>query len=296
MVEMQKILLDTDIGGDIDDAVCLAYLLREPQCRLLGITTVCGESEKRAAVADAICRAAGRQVPIVAGMDRPLQPIPLYPTPEGAGALARWPHRSFEKGDAPGFLYRRILENPHEVVLIGIGNMTNIAALFRDYPDAPALLRGLCVMNGYFGAAPLPAPWHNWNAWADPLASKIVFGTQLALHRAVPLEVTERLTVPAQHAQALLPPCSKLMRAVYDFGGAWLESAEKLTLHDPLAAAAVFHPEILRFERGFVRVDTERAERMGETVFVPNKSGNVEIAVSVDETQFYNILSSALNE
>lgn len=46
---MQKILLDTDIGGDIDDAVCLAYLLREPQCALLGVTTVCGESEKRAA-------------------------------------------------------------------------------------------------------------------------------------------------------------------------------------------------------------------------------------------------------
>ena len=46
---MQKILLDTDIGGDIDDAVCLAYLLREPQCALLGVTTVRGESEKRAA-------------------------------------------------------------------------------------------------------------------------------------------------------------------------------------------------------------------------------------------------------
>lgn len=45
---MQKILLDTDIGGDIDDAVCLAYLLREPQCALLGVTTVCGGSEKRA--------------------------------------------------------------------------------------------------------------------------------------------------------------------------------------------------------------------------------------------------------
>ena len=57
---MQKILLDTDIGGDIDDAICLAYLLKEPQCDLLGITTVCGEPEKRAAVADAICRAAGR--------------------------------------------------------------------------------------------------------------------------------------------------------------------------------------------------------------------------------------------
>ena len=37
---MIKILLDTDIGGDIDDAMCLAYLLREPRCRLLGVTTV----------------------------------------------------------------------------------------------------------------------------------------------------------------------------------------------------------------------------------------------------------------
>ncbi len=296
MEKMQKILLDTDIGGDIDDAVCLAYLLREPRCALLGVTTVCGESEKRAAVADAICRAAGRQVPIVAGMDRPLQPIPLYPTPEGAGALARWPHRSFEKGGAPGFLYRKILENPREIVLIGIGNMTNIAALFRDYPDAPGLLRGLCVMNGYFGEKPLPAPWHNWNAWADPLASKIVFDAKVALHRAVPLEVTERLTIPAQRAQALLPVSGNLMRAVYDFGGAWLESAERLTLHDPLAAAAVFHPEILRFERGSVRVETECADRMGETVFSPDVGGGVEIARSVDEMKFYEILSAVLDK
>ena len=85
---MQKILLDTDIGGDIDDAICLAYLLKEPQCALLGITTVCGEPEKRAAVADAICRAAGRQVPIVAGVETPLQPGPPFPPPDGAGAPA----------------------------------------------------------------------------------------------------------------------------------------------------------------------------------------------------------------
>lgn len=48
---MEKVMLDTDIGGDIDDAICLAYLLKEPQCELVGITTVCGESEKRAGYA-----------------------------------------------------------------------------------------------------------------------------------------------------------------------------------------------------------------------------------------------------
>ena len=46
-----KVLLDTDIGSDIDDAVCLAYLLAQPECELLGITTVSGEVEKRAQIA-----------------------------------------------------------------------------------------------------------------------------------------------------------------------------------------------------------------------------------------------------
>ncbi len=53
------VLLDTDIGSDIDDAVALAYLLRQPRCELLGITTVSGEPDKRAMLADAVCRAGG---------------------------------------------------------------------------------------------------------------------------------------------------------------------------------------------------------------------------------------------
>ncbi|WP_138372720.1 MULTISPECIES: nucleoside hydrolase [Oscillospiraceae] len=84
---MEKILLDTDIGGDIDDAICLAYLLKEPQCDLIGITTVCGEPEKRAAVADAVCRTVGKEIPIVTGLDSTMQPAPVYPTPDGAEAL-----------------------------------------------------------------------------------------------------------------------------------------------------------------------------------------------------------------
>ena len=49
-------LLDTDIGSDIDDAVALAYLLHQPQCELLGITTVSGEPDRRAALAHALLR------------------------------------------------------------------------------------------------------------------------------------------------------------------------------------------------------------------------------------------------
>lgn len=291
---MLKILLDTDIGGDIDDAICLAYLLKEPQCDLLGITTVCGEPEKRAAVADAICRAAGRQVPIVAGLDTTLQPVPLYPTPEGAGALEQWPHSTYEKGDAPEFLYEKIRENPHQVVLIAIGNLTNVATLFTAHPDAVGLLKGLSVMNGYFGQERLPEPLYNWNSWADPMASKIVFASAPASHRAVPLEVTDTLTIEAGQAEVLFPADSPLLQAVYAFGNAWLESSSKLTLHDPLAAVSVFHPDICQFERGFVQVETERESDMGGTAFTPSPQGTVEIARSVDRERFYRIVSATL--
>lgn len=68
-----KVLLDTDIGGDIDDALALAYLLKQPRCELLRITTVGGEPEKRAALASATCHAAGRaEMPIHVGASAPL--------------------------------------------------------------------------------------------------------------------------------------------------------------------------------------------------------------------------------
>ena len=60
---MEKILLDTDIGSDIDDAVCLAYLLSQPKCELMGITTVSGEAYERARLASVLCMEAGKKYP-----------------------------------------------------------------------------------------------------------------------------------------------------------------------------------------------------------------------------------------
>ena len=79
-----KVILDTDIGSDIDDAICLAYLLAQPRCELLGITTVTGEPNQRAQIASAICKAAGKKVPIYPGVDTPLL-ISQKAAPSAAG-------------------------------------------------------------------------------------------------------------------------------------------------------------------------------------------------------------------
>ena len=70
--EKVKVLFDTDIGSDIDDAVALAYLLCQGRCELLGVTTVSGEAALRAEMASAMCLHMGRDdIPVHAGADRP---------------------------------------------------------------------------------------------------------------------------------------------------------------------------------------------------------------------------------
>ena len=53
----EKVVFDTDIGGDVDDALALAYLVREPRCELLGVTTEGGSVDKKADIASAVCTA-----------------------------------------------------------------------------------------------------------------------------------------------------------------------------------------------------------------------------------------------
>ena len=73
MAGREKVLFDTDIGGDPDDGLALVYLLKEPRCDLLGVTTVGGCPELAARIASALCRSLGRaDVPVHAGCSLPI--------------------------------------------------------------------------------------------------------------------------------------------------------------------------------------------------------------------------------
>jgi purine nucleosidase len=129
-----KMLLDTDIGSDIDDAVCLAYLLAQPECELLGITTVTGEAAARASLASALCLVAGKSIPIYPGREEPLLIAQQQPLAPQAAALSRWPHATdFPRGQAVEFLRQTIRRHPGEVVLLCIGPLTNVAEIGRAH-------------------------------------------------------------------------------------------------------------------------------------------------------------------
>lgn len=283
---MKKVLLDTDIGSDIDDAVCLAYLLAQPECDLLGVTTVSGKPEARAKLASALCRAAGRSVPIYPGAPRPLLGPARQPEAPQAAALERWPHDiDFPRGEAVEFLRRTIRAHPGEVTLLAIGPMTNVALLFAADPEIPALLAGLVMMVGVFtnevaGAGPL-----EWNALNDPHATAMVYRAETAVHRSVGLDVTMQVRMAADEVRRRFD--HPLLRPVLDFAEVWFRRQDAITFHDPLAAATVFAPQLCTFARGHVEVETASARLGGHTAWQPNPAGPHEVALGVQAEDFF---------
>ena len=285
-----KVLLDTDIGSDIDDALALAYLLANPACQLLGITTVTGDTGQRASLASALCRVAGKTVPILPGRREPLLIPQQQPQVPQAAALARWPHDTeFARGLAVEFLRATIHENPGEVVLLGISPLTNLAALFAADEDIPSLLKALVLMGGAFSNRVAGLPLQEWNAKLDPEATAIVYAARPAVHRSVGLDVTTQVTMPADTVRARFRR-SPLLRPVLDFAEVWFQKVDRITFHAPLAAATIFDGSICGFERGLVEVERQSERLVGLTHWKPatgEAAAPHEVALTVRPEAFF---------
>ena len=283
----RKIWLDTDIGNDIDDSVALAYLLREPECDLLGISTVTGEAVERAKLADVLCVAAGADIPIYPGAEEPLLTPQRQGHPHQVKYLARWPHRAqFESGRAIEAMYEAIYKNPGEVTLLAVGPMTNLALLFKTHPDVAAMLLDVVVMCGeFFGKSVYQRPENEWNAFCDPYAAAILYAVAGVRVRSVGLDVTSQLMMtPDEVKQRFVSP---LLRVVYDFSGFETGERQRLFYHDPLAAVSIFHPDVMTYENGKVSVELASSRTIGRTYFDRETDGLHEVAVSVDCDAFY---------
>lgn len=283
------ILLDTDIGSDIDDAACLAYLLAHPRCELLGITTVSGEAKKRAMLADAIFRAVGRDdIPIHSGCDNPILGEQHQPQAQQAEVLARWPHRTdFADNTAIDFLRETIRSRPGEITLLTIGPLTNIGLLFKIDPEIPSLLKYLVMMIGVF-SSPLERIHRptEWNAYLDPYAAAIVYGARGLANISVGLDVTTRCVLPAETCRERFQ--GGVLDLVREAAEVWFRQVPEITFHDPLAAACLFQPDILNYEDGQIEVEIESRRLFGATIWNPHATEKPHrVAVGVNPDAFF---------
>jgi len=152
LAEREKILLDTDIGSDIDDAVALAYLLANPKAKLLGITTVTGEAQKRAALAEHLVGLVPQNVPVLAGYEAPQHIASRQPVAQQAvklnPAVLRALPTTHDPEQAIDFMANTIYAHPNEVTLLAVGPFTNVARLLAREPGISRLLKEIVIMGG----------------------------------------------------------------------------------------------------------------------------------------------------
>lgn len=177
---MQKILIDTDPGQDIDDLLALWFALLRPELDVRAITTVMAPALGRARLVRRLLRHLGRtDVPVAAGMDLPLRafapgelakPADLAVVMNHA-CFAEPPHPDDEPphGDAVQLIIDTIERHPGEVVLACIAPLTNIACALRRKADLAPKIKAIALMGGEVA---LSRAEHN--IASDPIAADIV--------------------------------------------------------------------------------------------------------------------------
>jgi len=172
-----KIIIDTDIGDDIDDAIALAFALGSPVFDILGVTTVYGDVVTRAKVARKLCRSWGRDdIPIRTGFERPLGyewfpgTVPESP-PSQHEAIVDEPPLEDETRSAAEFLAGAVRRHPGQVHVLTLGALTNVGAALCADPELATLMAGVVSLAGEVP----PAERHmDWNVAYDVVAADAV--------------------------------------------------------------------------------------------------------------------------
>ncbi|MDJ0787547.1 MAG: nucleoside hydrolase [Myxococcota bacterium] len=285
-----RVWIDTDVGTDVDDALALAYVLRQPSLELVGVSTVFGDVSLRTRIARALLASGDApEVPVVTGLGAPLspgRPGRMFGH-EGVGLLeAPAPLRRVDSDpDAAGTTaaLAAALEGARPDVVLAIGPLTNLGALVRAGVSLPRL----AIMGGKLRDVMWPgmvAQVSEWNWYCDPTAVQAVLAAPAPQPpRVVPAEVTFGTRLAGADV-ARLADGDGLARALHDLCRVWLDfQREKLgaeepevLLHDPLTAATLVEPGLCSFEERRIRVDDE-----GASTDAPD-STPLEVAADVD--------------
>jgi purine nucleosidase len=207
------------------------------------------------------------------------------PVADQADALGDWAHETaFPELSAVEWMRQTIRRYPGEVTLLATGPLTNVGLLAALDPEATGMLRSLVIMGGRFGPVPPPRGDVEWNMRCDAVAAERTVTTPGCPLRAVGLDVTTRVTMPAEAVRKRF--AAPVLEPVRDFAEIWFRRTDEVVFHDPLAAACVFDPSLCTWEAGTVEVELQSTRLAGHTTFTPAPDGAHRIARTVDAGRF----------
>jgi len=298
----RPILLDTDVGSDVDDALAIALLLACPEAlEPVAITTVSSDVHGRARAAarllglgglTSLSVCAGAREALVRRKRFPWREIETQGYPQGPDA---------QLSDEPAS--ERIVRAAREVPgleIVAIGPLTNLAYALALDPELPKRVAGLTIMGGHIREVRIGRhvcnPGVDYNLCSDPEASMMVLGAGFPM-RLVTADVTiqvwlreadlARLAAApgpvAQTLASLIRIWTPWQRKIFTGLGGTLASDNVAFLHDPLTLLALVEPSSLGFER--LRIVPTIQAGVFRTLEVDARLGagaEMEVATSVD--------------
>ncbi|HMF16158.1 MAG TPA: nucleoside hydrolase, partial [Gemmataceae bacterium] len=275
------VLLDTDIGDDIDDAFALALVLQSPELDLRGVTTVFGDAHTRALLVCRLLHGVGRDdIPVASGS-------PPRARPEIRGQFQYALRPCFRnrpvRESAVEFLYKQLKARPGKLTLLAVGPLTNMSSLLRKHPNCKPWIKRIVLMGGAVrvGYKNKPPVEVEWNIKCDIKAAQTVFQSGVPLVVA-PLDATTSLKLEEARRNRLFATGTALtwqLQALYQL---WDQPTP--TLFDPVAAALCFEEKFCTLEPLRLEVDDR-----GFTRPVKGKP-NARVAMSIRRPEFLNWL------
>jgi purine nucleosidase len=265
---VERIILDVDLamgapGSDIDDGFALALALADPGIQVELVTTVNGNTDVATATTltlELLHKLGRTDIPVHRGAQRPLTRSQSRQGNVPDDVAVRDP----QPAPAAVAMIEHVRANPGEITVVAVGPLTNVALAMRLDHTFSANLKQLVIMGGVFDhhthQSTMPGEFNIWN---DPEAAEIVLDSGITA-RWVGLDVTLQVRLTRDQAKAMEASDKAFESFAGLYAGTYIdykyqrgwESEESTPMHDPLAVAAVTHPEFLTWQPAYVQVET----------------------------------------
>lgn len=288
----QPVIIDTDVGDDIDDAFALAIALRDPKLNVIGITTAWGDTRTRTLLVRRLLETLGRTNVIVAQGPETLSSTPFTQKTWASAAKDQTP-----APDAIEFIRDQASKHPREITLLALAPLSNIEALQQRAPEALHQLKRVVMMGGSIyagynqgGAIPVAQPSAEYNVASAPRGLTLLLQSGLPV-QMFPLDSTQ-LKFDEVRRDRLFAYGSAASDALALLYHQWrlLNSWGQLTptLFDAVPVVWMLQPSMCRLQPLRIEVD----ER-GYTRPVAG-APNVTVCLALDETAAQRLVMDTL--
>ena len=302
---MKPVILDVDTG--IDDALAIAYALNSPELEIICFTTCFGNSsiENTTRNTVAVLEQLGKTLPVYSGADKPLKRArKKFPThvhgEDGLGnKFEKAPVIEAESEGAVDYIIRQVKKRPHEITIIAVGPLTNLALAVQKEPEIASLVKEVVIMGGAVFVAGNTTPFSEANIISDPEAADCVFSSGLPV-TVVGLDVTMQTLLPNSTLADWRSVGTDASHFFADITSFYMQFYETVypgiggcALHDPLAVGVVIDPGFVKKEKWSVKVVLE-GEETGRTVADSEGEQNIQVCTQVEADMFLNHLLGRL--